>query len=73
MSGESPVRLYTTLRTRAAEDIFMAMMALQRGIPFERPMTKLERVSLAVANARPKDHLTLHSDSMDREGSMPRG
>jgi hypothetical protein len=53
-----------TLRDHPERDPNLALIALERGYPLGRRLTKNERLALAVASARPTHHMTLTTSDM---------
>lgn len=54
----------TRLRNHPERHPVLVLWALRRGVPLGRRMTPMERVSLAVASARPTHHVTLGTRDM---------
>lgn len=54
----------TRLSTHPEGDANLVIWALQRGLPFRRPLTRMERLSLGVASTEPTHHLILGTSGM---------
>jgi hypothetical protein len=56
-----------TAKSHPERDLFSTSVAISKGLPFSRPLTRAERLALAVTASRPSHHLTIHSRQLGRD------